>query len=141
MPPDEKALVDRARAERLDGEAPDPGLRAAQVAELAASFEIGFHTRNHHPLPALSADELVGAMLVGRGDLAQVAGAELTAIAYPHGKADARVGAAARAAGYRAGFTTRAERFGADTDPMLVGRLYPSYGSHGRFALQLARAL
>jgi peptidoglycan/xylan/chitin deacetylase (PgdA/CDA1 family) len=142
MSPDEKAVVDRTLAERLGGDAPGAGLRESQVAELAAAgFEIGFHTRDHNPLPALSDDQLATAMAEGRAELAAVRGTDLTAIAYPHGKADSRVAEAARAAGFLIGFTTSAGPIVSDTDPMLLGRLYPSYGSDGRFAIDVARAL
>ena len=80
-------------------------LTRSQVRELAqAGFEIGFHTRDHRPLPELTDDELVRALDDGRAALEEVTGRRLTYLAYPHGRADERVAAAARAAGYTDGF-------------------------------------
>ena len=101
--------------------------------ELArAGWEIGFHTRRHDLLTALSDDEL-------RAALERTGGART--IAYPHGKAAAREAAAARAAGYVAGYTGRDEAFTERSDDHLIGRLQPDSATVGRFALQLARAL
>ena len=44
-------------------------------------------------------------------------------IAYPHGKADARVARAARAAAFDYGFTSIARPIGRSTDPHQIGRL------------------
>jgi peptidoglycan/xylan/chitin deacetylase (PgdA/CDA1 family) len=133
-------------AERLQeavGELPaDAGLRAAQVGELAAGgFEIGFHTRRHDFLPELGDDELAAAMSDGRDALERAAGTPAMAIAYPHGGFDERVTAAARAAGFESGFTTREEAVTGETDPLSMGRIEGSYDSLGHFALKVARAL
>jgi peptidoglycan/xylan/chitin deacetylase (PgdA/CDA1 family) len=123
----------------LDG---DAGLRAGQVGELAArGFEIGFHTRRHDFLPELGDDELAAAMSDGRGALERAAGTRVSAIAYPHGGFDERVTAAARAAGFESGFTTREEAVTDETDTLAMGRIEGSYESLGHFALKLARAL
>ncbi|HEX2112341.1 MAG TPA: polysaccharide deacetylase family protein [Gaiellaceae bacterium] len=117
-------------------------MRADDVRELArARFAIGFHTLRHEPLPGLSDTDLERALAEGRDALAELAGRQVTAIAYPHGRADARVAAAARAAGYAVGFTGRPEAVRPCSDPLLLGRLEPSQTSAGRFALQIVRTL
>ena len=130
-------------AERLGAlVGPDPadaGLRADDVRWLAdAGFEIGFHTRDHHYLPNLDDAALRDAMSEGRDRLAGVADQPLESIAYPHGGVDSRVAAAARAAGFKAGFTTGAEATTASTDPLLIGRVDPVYHGDGAFAADLA---
>jgi peptidoglycan/xylan/chitin deacetylase (PgdA/CDA1 family) len=130
-------------AERLGAlVGPDPadaGLRAQDVRWLAdAGFELGFHTRDHHYLPNLDDAALRDAMSEGRDRLAAAADQPLESIAYPHGGVDSRVAAAARAAGFTAGFTTAAEATTASTDPLLIGRVDPVYHGDGAFAADLA---
>lgn len=124
---------------------PDPedaGLRADDVAALAADgFEIGFHTRRHYPLPGLTAAGLDAAMAEGLAELEEAAGGRLTTIAYPHGRADGRVAAAARAAGFGAGFTGAPGPVTAESDPLLLCRLSPSYTSVGELAVDVALAV
>jgi peptidoglycan/xylan/chitin deacetylase (PgdA/CDA1 family) len=132
-----------ADLERIVGPDPaDAGLRAEGVGRLArAGVEIGFHTRRHDRLPPLDDDELARAMREGRSEIAEASGQPLTTISYPHGRADARVASAARAAGFEAGFTGRPELVTAQSDPLLLGRLSPSYNSLGEFAFDVAWAL
>ena len=142
MSPDERD----AEAARLDAMAgpdpPDAGMRAGDVHALAeAGFEIGFHTLHHYWLPGLDDDALARAMRDGREQLASASGRELTMIAYPHGGGDERVAAAARAAGYELGFKTSNEAVGPATDPLLIGRVEPSFESVGHFAFEVAFAL
>ena len=128
--------------ERLGGEDERGGLRTGQVAELAAAgCEIGFHTRDHERLPTLDDDALRRTMRTGVADLSAAAGTPLRAIAYPHGDADERVAAAARDAGFACGFTTSGVAVRADTDPFLMGRLYPSGASIAHLASQLTYVL
>jgi peptidoglycan/xylan/chitin deacetylase (PgdA/CDA1 family) len=137
----------RARVEALLREAAGPppasaGMRAADVAALAeAGFEIGFHTRRHPLLTALGDEELEAAMTDGRAELDELAGARVAAISYPHGRADGRVAAAARRAGFVAGFTGRPESVRPVGDPLLMGRVEPSYRSVRELRAQLGRAL
>lgn len=132
----------RAFEERLGDGDGDAGLRAEDVRALGeAGLAIGFHTRGHHYLPLLPDDELARAFEEGREDLEELAGRPLTAIAYPHGAADARVAAAARAAGFEIGFTGVPRAVRAADDPLLLGRLDPSHRSVGHSALQLVDAL
>jgi peptidoglycan/xylan/chitin deacetylase (PgdA/CDA1 family) len=106
---------------------PDPasaGIRATDVrAIVAAGCDIGFHTRDHEPLALVDDGTLHRQLRDGRAELEAVAGASLAAIAYPHGKADARVAAAARAAGFELGFTVEPAAARPSTDPLLIGRL------------------
>ena len=142
MPPHDRAAVAAELASKLGPDPAGSGLREEDVRMLVENgFEIGFHTLRHDALPALDDDGLARAMSEGRARLAAVVGRDLDVIAYPHGKADARVAAAARAAGYAFGFTTSGEAVLPTSDPLLLGRAYPASPSTGRFALQLARAL
>ena len=104
-----------------------------------ARCTVGFHTHEHEVLPSLSDTALNDALQVGRDALAAESGGRLELIAYPHGKADARVAEAARAAGFALGFTTARGLVTPDTDPHLVPRTVPDL-STGAFALRLARA-
>jgi peptidoglycan/xylan/chitin deacetylase (PgdA/CDA1 family) len=135
-----------AFSRRLEGllgsDPPDQGVRADAVRALVDSgCEIGFHTLRHHGLTSLDDRSLEAAMHEGRDRLAGIAGHELGTIAYPHGLVDERVAGAARAAGFRFGFTTEREGIRPDSDPLRLGRLVPSASSTGHFALQLARRL
>jgi peptidoglycan/xylan/chitin deacetylase (PgdA/CDA1 family) len=103
------------------------GLREEDVRALAgAGFEVEFHTLHHHALPTLGDAGLDEAMTEGRQRLASVVGRELDVIAYPHGRADARVAAAARRAGFKAGFTVERSAVRQATDPHLMGRWEPA---------------
>jgi peptidoglycan/xylan/chitin deacetylase (PgdA/CDA1 family) len=124
-----------------DGQVADEGLRVEDVRSLvAAGFDIGFHTLGHEALPMLGDDELGRALTDGREELAAVVGTPLELISYPHGKADDRVAAAARAAGFTLGFATSRNVVTADTDPLIVPRMPPAL-SAGKTALRLARAV
>jgi hypothetical protein len=70
-----------------------------------------------------------------------VTGAPVDVIGYPHGRADERVAAAARAAGFRFGYSTRRVPVTPASDPWLLGRFGPSLRSVGALALELAFTL
>jgi peptidoglycan/xylan/chitin deacetylase (PgdA/CDA1 family) len=124
------------------GDGDDRPIGAEGIAALrAAGHDVGFHTRRHDDLCGLADRELATAMAVGRAALERAAGSSTSAIAYPHGSADARVAAAARAAGFATGFTTDPAPVTRGTDPLLLGRVYPAAGAQGRFALELSRTL
>jgi peptidoglycan/xylan/chitin deacetylase (PgdA/CDA1 family) len=134
--------LDAALARLVWPDPRDAGLEAEHVAALVADgFEIGFHTRRHYPLPGLAAADLDAAMVDGRAELEEAAGDSLTTIAYPHGRADARVAAAARAAGFTTGFTGAPGRVTPASDPLLLCRVSPSYTSVGELALEVALAV
>ena len=133
-------------AERLLALAgPDPegaGMRRAHVRALVdAGMTVGFHTRRHDPLTGLTDTQLAEAMESGRSELAEAAGAPVDTIGYPHGRADERVAAAAGAAGYRIGYSTRRAPVTPHSNPLLLGRFGPSLRSVGALALELAFTL
>lgn len=79
-----------------------------ELAELATQgWEIGSHTRTHPFLPALSPEALKRELVGSRQDIETEVGIRCESVAYPYGAVDARVIAAARAAGYVAGAATR----------------------------------
>ncbi|MGH3004083.1 MAG: polysaccharide deacetylase family protein [Gaiellaceae bacterium] len=142
LTPDER---DRWSARLLESSGPDPedsGLRVAGVRTLVeAGHTIGFHTRRHDPMPTLDDGRLGAAVRDGLDDLEQTAGRRPAVIGYPHGRADDRVAAAARSAGFELGYTTAETAVTPTSSPMLLGRLNPSYRSSGHFAVQLVRVL
>lgn len=85
-------------------------------------FTLGAHTVSHAHLPLESDRALERELRVPRERFAEKLGLTPTALAYPAGRYDARVVAAARQAGYTIAVTTedRANRAGAD--PLLLGR-------------------
>ena len=121
---------------------PEAGMRGEDIAALAtAGHEIGFHTRDHLVLPALDEEALADAMTDGREAVERFAGGRLTSIAYPHGRCDARVAAAARRAGYATGFSTAESAVRPEHDPLALGRLEGPFSSVGHLAFVLARTL
>lgn len=142
MTPEARSEVEELLAASGASEPAEPGLRAEDVRSLVdAGFSIGFHTLRHDPLTGLDDVSLARALEEGRRQLEDAAGMPLTAIAYPHGKADERVAHAARADGFRLGVTGRYEAVAPESDPLLLGRLEPTFATDARFAAQLARAL
>lgn len=141
LPPRLRDTLDARLAELVGPDPQESGLRAEALRRLVASgVEIGFHTRRHDVLPALGDAELAEAMRDGRSELEDVAG-RLRTISYPHGLANARVAAAARAAGFEAGFTGLPGAVTSGSDPLLLGRLSPSYASVGELAFDVAWTL
>jgi peptidoglycan/xylan/chitin deacetylase (PgdA/CDA1 family) len=142
MSPERRTAVAEELERLVRGTSREPGLSAADVARLAgAGHEIGFHTRRHHYLPNLEPADLERSMLDGRDDLEAAAGTRIRSIAYPHGGADARVAEAARSAGFQVGYTTEATVIGVPVNPMLAGRIEPSFASVGALARELSRGL
>ena len=66
------------------------------------------HSRSHARLTTLDDGELARQLAGSRQALAGLLGREVSYLAYPYGLVDDRVEAAARAAGYRAAFSTQA---------------------------------
>jgi peptidoglycan/xylan/chitin deacetylase (PgdA/CDA1 family) len=119
----------------------ESGLRARDVRALAeASCTVGFHTFRHEVLPALPDAQLERALREGREALEAAAGTPVELIAYPHGKADDRVAAAAQSAGFAFGFTTARGAVTADTDALRIPRTVADL-SASSLALRLARVL
>jgi peptidoglycan/xylan/chitin deacetylase (PgdA/CDA1 family) len=142
LTPDRQDAVD-ALLIGLAGPPPaDAGLRGPEVRQLvAAGHEIGFHTRRHYRLPTLDGSQLARALREGHHELAVAAGVEPHLLAYPFGRADERVAAAARAEGFSCGFSTVPLAVTAASSPWLLPRVEPSFRSPGHFALQLAEIM
>jgi peptidoglycan/xylan/chitin deacetylase (PgdA/CDA1 family) len=142
LPARDRDAVDARLAQLLGPDPGDSGLRIEALNRLVASgLEIGFHTRRHDLLPRLGDEELREAMRDGLGELGRVVGRPIRTISYPHGRAGAQVAAAAREAGFEAGFTGSAIAVTAESDPLLLGRLAPSYRSVGELAFDVSWAL
>jgi peptidoglycan/xylan/chitin deacetylase (PgdA/CDA1 family) len=145
LTPDQRREFSERLLDEAGPDPPDSGLAREGVGTLAgAGFAIGFHTRDHDTLTSLTDEELERSMEEGREELSQAAGTPLHTIAYPHGRADARVANAARRAGFELGFIgTRLAATGPASDPLLLDRcdtvaLGPSLGE---FAIGLAWTL
>lgn len=79
------------------------GMSREQLGELAASgWEIGAHTRTHACLPDVPDEELAAELAGSKEDVERELGVDCRTVAYPFGAADARVCAAAQAAGFDA---------------------------------------
>jgi peptidoglycan/xylan/chitin deacetylase (PgdA/CDA1 family) len=141
LEPRKKAEVAAALRAAAGPPAADSGLRAPDVRTIVeAGCTVGFHTLRHDFLPSLSGPELADALNDGREALAAAAGQRLDLIAYPHGKADARVVDAARGAGFALGFTSARGPVTPDTDPFLIPRTVADQ-SVSALGLRLARAV
>jgi len=113
------------------------GIRAI----VASGGRIGFHTLGHYDLRTLDDASLSRELTAGRDALEKVGGSAIDAVAYPHGKSDVRIAAAAASAGFRFGFTTDGGAVTQETDPLRLPRVQPDCRSLGRFSLLLARTL
>jgi peptidoglycan/xylan/chitin deacetylase (PgdA/CDA1 family) len=111
-----------------------PTIRAMQ----ARGVDFQSHTRSHASLPALNDTALADQLAGSRAALGALLGHEVRYLAYPFGHVDDRVEAAARAAGYRAAFSTQAgfnrrgvntfrirrlDVYGSDTPAMLLRKV------------------
>lgn len=135
-----RAMSVRLKAD-LDGVPQPSGVQAERMRELAQSFVIGFHTREHDCLQALDIGELQDAMVDGRGELEEAIGHPARSFAYPHGAAASREFEAARRAGYAVGFTTSGEVVSPDDDPLALGRIEPGVASLSEFAWSVVAAI
>ena len=142
LEPESRDRVAGDLAATLGPDPGDAGMRAEDIRALvAAGCEVGFHTLRHDRLPPLDDERLAHALTAGRAELESVVGRRLTTMAYPHGYADERVAAAARNAGFETAYTTRSEPVTSTTNPLLAGRMEPSFVSAGHFAVDVIRAL
>jgi peptidoglycan/xylan/chitin deacetylase (PgdA/CDA1 family) len=142
LSPDERDDVAARLVDLVGADPVDSGLRLAPLRRLATSgHEIGFHTRRHDLLPPLRGVALRRAMRDGRDELERVLEKPLRTISYPHGEADAHVAAEARAAGFEAGFTGEPSAVTPHSDPLLLGRVSPSYRSVGELAFDVGWTL
>jgi peptidoglycan/xylan/chitin deacetylase (PgdA/CDA1 family) len=116
---------DPARQQHLEaaGADTDGQLRPEDMAALgAAGMTIGFHTVTHPVLPQLARVDRHRALTEGREPLQDLTGQRLTALAYPHGRADTVTAADARAAGYQAAWTGAGTAVSHRSDRWLLGR-------------------
>jgi peptidoglycan/xylan/chitin deacetylase (PgdA/CDA1 family) len=90
---------------------------------VAAGGEVAAHGRLHLRLPELADDDLETELRVPLAELAEHLPGSVPAVAYPEGRYDLRVRAAARRAGYVLGFSTTLGRNGAGTDPWCLARV------------------
>lgn len=105
----------------IDGE---PVATWSDVDVLAsAGVAIGSHARHHRRLTELDAAALEEELAGSLADLRERLAAPLEVIAFPSGDHDAATCRAARAAGFRAGFTTAKGRNGAGTNPYCLKRV------------------
>ena len=86
---------------------------------------VGFHTLRHHVMPLLDDTGLARALTEGRAVLEEVVGRTIDLFAYPHGRADARVAAATRAAGFAAAFTGVGDAMSQHRNRYLLSRWEP----------------
>ena len=80
-------------------------------------------------------------ILLPQEELERVVGRRVRSISYPHGKADGRVAAAAREAGFDWGFTGVAEAVTPASDPLRLPRVEVEQSSPAGFARQLVATL
>ena len=127
---------------RMQSAPPATGLSSADVRRLAdAGHEIAFHTREHETLTTLDDGELDRALSDGRDELERAAGRRLSAIAYPGGRADGHVLERARLAGFERGYSTMPHPVSSESNPLWLGRVYPSSESAARLSLAIGRVL
>jgi peptidoglycan/xylan/chitin deacetylase (PgdA/CDA1 family) len=119
-------------------EAPAAHLAAEQIATLAASSTVGFHTLHHRVLTSLPDTALGRELTEGRDRLATVAEQPLRLFAYPHGKGDRRVAARVRAAGYAAAWTGLPNATRPGADPFLLSRWEPGALSVDELVVKVA---
>jgi peptidoglycan/xylan/chitin deacetylase (PgdA/CDA1 family) len=103
---------------------------------------IGFHTVRHDTLTRRDDEQLARALTDGRAGLTEVAGRAVDTIAYPHGRFDSRVIAAARESDFAIGLTCKREAVTPGSDPLALGRYEPPpQGLIGEFAFDLVHTL
>ena len=111
------------------------------AALIAAGMTVGFHTLHHPVLTTLSAHACEIALTEGREALAAAAGAPVDLLAYPHGRTNADVAAAAERAGFRAAYAAGGRPITARSDRFLLGRWDPGVLEGEAFAAALAARL
>lgn len=103
------------------------GERLLDRAELrtmhAAGMEIGSHARQHRRLADMATSEVREELVVSRETLRSLLDVEVSSLAYPYGSLSDAVVGEARAAGYRAGCTTRSGRIQPGDDPLRMRRV------------------
>lgn len=101
---------------------PERHLREGEIAALAGEgVGIGSHGMNHIDLTRLGASALAEELSESRAWLERATGRRVEAFSYPWGRVDTRVATAARAAGYRLGFSLRRARSAERADRAVPG--------------------
>lgn len=110
-------------------------MTAADAAALvAAGMELGAHSLHHDDLRTLTDAELADDLTRCRSDIEATSGVPCRTLAYPFGAYDARVQAAARAAGYGLAWAWLPGPWDAFAAPRLPG---PTRHGGGRLALKM----
>jgi peptidoglycan/xylan/chitin deacetylase (PgdA/CDA1 family) len=105
----------------LDGE---PLLSWDELAFMVSEgIAVGGHGRTHRPLDGLDNAELESEVAGSLSDLVERLAEPLRVLAYPNGRHDHAVRAAAISAGYQAAWTTVKGRNGLGTDPWCLRRI------------------
>ena len=144
-----RSLTELVRRCREAGGAPDIETRTpidvmdpSDIRVLAdAGMTIGFHTLRHPALALLDDKNLAAAFVEGREELRTAAGRELETVAYPYGRTNVRVAAAARTAGFRAGVATAERAITPASDPFLLPRWQPAPRRLNEFVAETALRL
>jgi peptidoglycan/xylan/chitin deacetylase (PgdA/CDA1 family) len=119
--------------------APSPQNELLTTEDARRLPHIGFHTVRHDRLTELDDRQLSRALAYGRAGLAEIAGRPIDTVAYPHGRFDSRVVAAAREHGFAIGVTCNRTAITPGADPLALGRCdAPVRGRTGEFAFDLA---
>lgn len=138
--PGERPEVERLLTERAGQEPGLCGMPREEVRALTeAGLEVGFHTLRHDYLPLLGEEELREALVTGRAELADAAGAPVEILAYPSGGHDERVRAAVAEAGFAQAFAALPAPVTPDADPLALGRVTPPRGSVAELSLEITR--
>lgn len=119
---------DPVRRARVAGFAAEDGaiLDAEGIAALARTgMDVGFHTLEHRVLTGLPDAAVDRDLRTGVQTLAALTGTQPRWFAYPHGKANGRVAARVRAAGFDAAWTGRPVAFRQGQNQYLLGRWEP----------------
>lgn len=117
-------------------------MSAAQIRELAAAgVEFGGHGHGHAALTGLDDLALAQEMAACQAGLTALLGQPAQSFSYPFGLADARVAAAAAAAGFRLACSTRPGMLGPASAPLGLPRIMIKRADDGwDFGLKLTRA-
>ncbi|MGH9847474.1 MAG: polysaccharide deacetylase family protein [Blastocatellia bacterium] len=94
-----------------------------EINAIKHEIEIGSHSLNHDPLTGCDEWQLQAELSLSRRLLAEKAGIEAEAVAYPNGDFSPAVMAAAERAGYKLGFTTVARHVRESDEPLALPRI------------------
>ncbi len=123
----ERGMLSHLVEQRFSPAPDDAQLQPESIVTLAqaSGITIGFHTLSHQPLTALDDGTVLRALEDGRSTLAALTNAPITALAYPHGKSDARVAELARRSGFTHACQSGQRPVSPNTDPMMLSRWEP----------------